>query len=157
MHFAGYRNFHIDHFRPKHLFPRLTLVYHNLYYSCSLCNTNKGDTWPTLQQARKGISFGDPCKENLYDKHFHVDGTTGLLTALTPIGKYTNEHLRLYRTQLNNQRRRNYEWKKAFQEARVELESPNVPTHLLEKTQKILKMAEQLLINPPPPYEPPDL
>ena len=40
-------HFHIDHFRPKKKYPRLALAYANLYYACGLCNTFKGDAWPS--------------------------------------------------------------------------------------------------------------
>jgi hypothetical protein len=88
----------IDHHRPRsgpHGRPDLEAVYTNLYWSCSECNNNKGDTWPDEEEYARGQRFIDPCEEwGDHDRHwrFHPDGT---LEALTPEGRYTERHLLL--------------------------------------------------------------
>ena len=96
-HFGGLRNYHVDHFRPKRRFPRLVLTYTNLYYACGLCNTFKGETWPSPSQQKAGFGFGDPCEEDLYKEHLQIDERDGSLRAITKSGRYTLEHLRLNR------------------------------------------------------------
>jgi hypothetical protein len=44
--FGGYRNFHVEHFRPKSRFKALVDDYGNLFYVCSICNAFKGNHWP---------------------------------------------------------------------------------------------------------------
>jgi uncharacterized protein (TIGR02646 family) len=95
------RNFVVEHFRPRNRFPALTLEYSNLYYSCAKCNDNKSGTWPSDEQISLGFFFADPCKDDIYSKHLKVrpDGT---LDAITSCGRYTSEHLRLYRATLRD-------------------------------------------------------
>ena len=54
---------HIDHFRPRNLFPQLTYEYDNLNYSCEKCNRNKSNLWdedyfsPSEENPEKHIKF----------------------------------------------------------------------------------------------------
>ncbi|MFN7919047.1 MAG: hypothetical protein U0Q16_03065 [Bryobacteraceae bacterium] len=91
--------FGADHFRPRRLFPELACHYANLYYCCNRCNSFKGDSWPSDEEASAGFVFADPCQEDPYEVHLavHDDGT---LTPLTPCGLYTLDRLRLNREQL---------------------------------------------------------
>lgn len=55
---VGLDFFEIDHFKPKSLkFPDRHM-YHNLYYSCQKCNSEKGDIWD--------IQLLDPCVDNIF-------------------------------------------------------------------------------------------
>jgi len=89
---AGERNFHLDHFKPKSHFPELRFEYSNLYYSCSVCNQNKGAKWPSSKLQEKGYRFIDTCIEN-FSSHFSEED--GKLVPLTPAAEYTQERLRL--------------------------------------------------------------
>ncbi|MFA5011259.1 MAG: HNH endonuclease [Ignavibacteria bacterium] len=44
--FGGIRNFHVEHYRPKSLFPALENEWSNLFFSCSICNCFKSNDWP---------------------------------------------------------------------------------------------------------------
>jgi hypothetical protein len=156
-HYGGLRNYHVDHFRPKKHFPHLVLTYANLYYACGLCNTFKGDTWPSSEQLRAGFEFGDPCKEDLYKKHFHIDKRDGSLRALTKIGQYTKDHLRLNRRQLRRYRYMQIEAMQRCQELRSALLVPSLPVSWVANAQKVLNQIERELLEPQPPYEEPDL
>lgn len=156
-HFGGLRNFHVDHFRPKKRFPRLALSYVNLYYACGLCNTFKGQTWPTRTQLKRGFAFGDPCKENVYDKHLRVDETDGSLHPLTNIGRYMNLHLRLDRRQMRRYRSMQIDAKRRCQELRAALLNPKLPPLWVAKVKELLDHIERQTLNPPAPYEVSDL
>jgi len=156
-HFGGLRNYHIDHFRPKKRFPELILTYTNLYYACGLCNTYKGETWPSPEQLQAGFEFGDPCKENLYEKHFQINERDGSLRALTKIGQYTKDHLRLDRRQLQRHRYRLIEARQKCQELRSALLTPGLPSSWVASAQQVLDQIERELFDPQPPYEEKDL
>ena len=104
---GGEANFEIDHFRPwrgPHARPDLKSTYANLYWSCSECNSNKGDKWPDAIQYESGYRFVDPCEEwGDHDLHwiFDCDGT---LTAITRAGEYTEDKLMLWREMLQHHR-----------------------------------------------------
>ncbi|MFT3806354.1 HNH endonuclease [Arenimonas sp.] len=44
--YGGFRNFHVEHFRPKRHFPDKEDDYFNLFYACAVCNSFKGCDWP---------------------------------------------------------------------------------------------------------------
>lgn len=156
-HHGGLRNFHVDHFRPKRLFPDLILAYTNLYYACGLCNTFKGEGWPSEEQIKAGIEFGDPCKENLYEEHFQIDERDGSLRALSNPGKFTIRHIRLNRPQLRRHRYRLIEARQECHELRSALLTPGLPVWYVETAQQRLNQVERDLLDPQPPYEVLDL
>jgi len=156
-HYGGLRNYHVDHFQPKRRFPQLTLTYTNLYYACGLCNTFKGDYWPSSKQLKSGLRFVDPCQEDPYGTHFDVVEQDGSLQILTDVGRYTVVHVRLDRNQLRKHRRREIEERQKCQEARDLLGTPGLPPQLMEATRKLVEEIEQSWLNPAPPYELEDL
>lgn len=156
-HFGGLRNYHVDHFRPRTLFPKLLLTYTNLYYACSLCNTFKGETWPSRTQLRAGFAFGDPCKEDVYRKHFRIDERDGSLHARSKVGLYTSEHLRLNRRQLQRYRRMQLETRRACDELRSALRMPGLPSSWVARVKRALNKIERDFLDPQPPYETFDL
>ena len=155
-HFGGLRNYHVDHFCPKRKFPGLALVYKNLYYSCSICNTVKGDVWPSQDQLSTGYCFTDPCQENPYEHHFHAQGN-GILRFLTNAGKYTLEHLRLNRQQLVNHRRRQTDVLEKCREVRDLVDSLSIRVDLAKRIREQLEQIERFYTDPPIPYEPENL
>lgn len=157
-HFGGLRNYHIDHFRPRSQFPYLVAhTYANLYYACGLCNTFKGDTWPSPEQLRNGFAFGDPCKEDVYKQHFKIDESDGSLEPRSNIGRYTRDHLRLDRVQLRRYRLRQIEANRICQELRSALKTPGLPPSWVAKAQTVLDAVEHEFLDPNPPYEISDL
>lgn len=90
------RNFVVEHFRPRSLFPELATHYPNLYYACNRCNDLKGDQWPSEAQWREGVGWVDPCLSDPEVDHL-AERPDGTLTPLSLAGHYTIEHLRLNR------------------------------------------------------------
>lgn len=96
--FGGSRNFAVEHFQPKKLFPTLRSDYSNLYYACNTCNDFKGAHWPTEEEWNQGRTFVDPCLTAMSD-HIDIDAT-GTASPRTPAGRYTAAHLNLDREHL---------------------------------------------------------
>jgi hypothetical protein len=103
----------IDHHRPQqgpYARPDLESDYTNLYWTCRECNDNKADTWPSSAEEARGMQFLDPCTpEGDHDLHWHTN-PDGSVEAITLIGEYTIEHLKLWRDQLTYHRARVYQW-----------------------------------------------
>ena len=95
---AGLENFELDHFRPRSLFPQLTMSYYNLYWSCHVCNRLKRDLWPTRQLLEQGVVFVDLCAST-FDEHFVLQ-KNGRWRGKTLAAKYTIDSLRLNRPHL---------------------------------------------------------
>ncbi len=95
LRFGGPRNFAVEHFRPKKLFPKLVGDYGNLYYACNSCNDFKGAQWPSPNDRRRGFEFVDPCEAAMSD-HVAIDAS-GATRPLTEAGRYTLAHLNLDR------------------------------------------------------------
>lgn len=99
VYLGGQDFFTIDHFRPREKFPELASEYSNLYYCCAKCNGHKWKSWPVGDLERRGFRFANPCLEDMYIDHLEED-ESGTLTALTPCGEYTEQHIRLNRPDL---------------------------------------------------------
>ena len=101
---GGYRHFHIDHLRPKRLFPWLQAEYSNLLYSCDICNCYKGSDWPSDRPTPETPGYLDPCLYD-FDSYFVVldDGT---VEAKEEAPRYMVEALHLNRRQLRQLRSR---------------------------------------------------
>lgn len=97
--YGGPRNFAVEHFRPKKLFPRLKCDYSNLYYACNSCNDFKGPRWPTESQQAYGYEFVDPCQSAI-SAHIGIKASTGAATPNSMKGRYTSDHLNLDRERL---------------------------------------------------------
>jgi uncharacterized protein (TIGR02646 family) len=90
---AGESNFEMDHFRPRSKFTHLLYDFHNLYWSCSVCNGNKWNRWPTPQQEQMGLGFVDFCKDDFQD-HFQLS-PDGFWIPTTVSGQYTEAIIKL--------------------------------------------------------------
>lgn len=102
--FGGFRNFHVEHYRPKKYFPDLEDVIANLFYACGICNSFKGSDWPgEPREDNEVAAYPDPSKVNLATI-FSVDGS-GLVQSNCISGRYVIERLFLNRPQLLIQRR----------------------------------------------------
>lgn len=97
---AGEPNFQLDHFRPKSLpqFAHLVNDFFNLYYSCSVCNRYKSNSWPSLDREAQGYGYVDLCKHDFL-AHFREE-PEGIWRPLTRQAEYTLEKLRLNRPDL---------------------------------------------------------
>jgi hypothetical protein len=92
----------IDHFRPRARSGSDDLE--NLIYACIACNQYKQDYWPQTETAP---TLWNP-RQELASQHF-FEQEDGQLTALTPIGIFTLQRLRLNRSQLITARQRRRE------------------------------------------------
>jgi hypothetical protein len=103
--FGGYRNFHVEHFRPRRHFPLLTDQYGNLFYACAICNSLKGDDWPCGSRLGPHIAcYPDPSRTSYADV-LGVRWTTGRALGRTRAGRFVLERLYLNRPQLVMERR----------------------------------------------------
>lgn len=99
--FGGIRNFHVEHYKPKaeDKFPQLINDILNLYFSCSICNSFKGDEWPNNPSvALDNKSFPDPSKVNYSD--FLKWNDKFLIESDKVTGTYLIQQLFLNRPQL---------------------------------------------------------
>jgi len=150
-HLGGHWAFGVDHFRPKSKLRKLLLVYRNLYYACNLCNTMKGETWPSRSEQKDGYRFLDPCQEDPYVDHLAPAGD-GMLESRTEPGEFTLKHLRLNRRQLCRHRRRLIEAKKNLESLRAGLARVVLPPELALEMSDHLAMVEKEYFNPDVPY-----
>jgi len=61
---------HIEHFKPKNIFPNLESTWHNLFVSCPKCNSNKGNKYPTLKPLKPDT------KDYSFDYWFEINWKT---------------------------------------------------------------------------------
>ena len=102
---GGIRNFHVEHYRPKSLFPQFTNTFDNLFYACPICNTFKGDDWPNEPSDDfSNDCYPDPSAHD-YNIFFDVDVKNGLISGHTTTSRYLTEKLYLNRNQLILERR----------------------------------------------------
>lgn len=84
---------HVEHYRPKSLFPNLCFEWSNLHWSCAKCNTLKGQHW------NGNTLIVDPCDDS-DDTRDHIIYKLFRLKASTPNGAETisvfglNDHRR---------------------------------------------------------------
>jgi hypothetical protein len=99
-YFGGIRNFHVEHYRPKSKFPLLKDKIQNLYYSCPVCNTFKGDDWYEKDLTNLNeIIYPNPSITNYFDL-FEVNLITFEIRGKYISSNYMVEKLALNRTQL---------------------------------------------------------
>lgn len=96
---GGMRSFHVEHFRPKVLFPQLTNSYANLFYACPVCNVLKSDDWPDNTDPH----YLDPSEVDL--AQVLVVKADGCVAGLGANADYMVQRLCLNRTQLLAERR----------------------------------------------------
>ena len=89
---GGSKSFHIDHYKPKKLFPKLICAYDNLIYSCRDCNSYKRDYWPNRLERLLRKVIINPRTDQI-DKHINTSGFAW--SGRTAQGKWTVTKLRL--------------------------------------------------------------
>jgi hypothetical protein len=103
--FGGIRNFHVEHYKPKSRFIRLTNSYPNLFYACAICNCFKGDDWPCEPSDDHSVcAYPNPSKVNI-GHIVEYSKATGQIRGIHPAAKYLVEQLYLNRPQLLMERR----------------------------------------------------
>lgn len=101
-HFGGFRNFHVEHYKPKGdpRFARLENDYSNLFYACAICNSFKSDDWPNDPDVNFSVNaYPDPSRVNYADL-FAVDRVSGVVNGKNVCGRYIIHKLFLNRPQL---------------------------------------------------------
>lgn len=89
---SGSAGFHIDHYKPKKLFPSLESDYGNLFYACARCNVAKGAYWPVTPEAIKTQFIPNPCDHRMFD---HLRFNDERVVAHSQVGKWTIDYLDL--------------------------------------------------------------
>lgn len=102
--FGGRRNFHVEHFRPKSKFPDLLLDYFNLFYACAICNTFKGNDWPS-EPVHDHTVATYPMPSAVDYSSLMVMDTDYTLRGCCTAGTYLVWRLALNRAQLVRERR----------------------------------------------------
>jgi uncharacterized protein (TIGR02646 family) len=97
---------HIEHYKPKSRYPRLTFTWTNLLLACGVCNgaEHKGDRFPARKE---GGPLLDPCRDRPSDHlTFHYDPVTKLASVYgrTQRGTITERLLGLNRPELRSYR-----------------------------------------------------
>jgi hypothetical protein len=101
---GGFWNFHVEHFRPKSKFPKLTNDYRNLFYACAICNTFKSNDWPREpDDALSTACYPDPSIVD-YNEIFAID-ERGSISGMNVAARYVIEKAYLNRPQLILERR----------------------------------------------------
>ncbi|WGO98436.1 HNH endonuclease [Saccharophagus degradans] len=140
LHEHGGEGFHLDHFRPQHLFEDLKRTPFNLVLACPKCNILKTKHWPLpvnvgLDASHNGeIGFIDPFKEIQTD-YYRVE-RDGSISSLKAPGDWVISLLQLNRESRTQVRR-----------SRIQRKT----THDFElHVQKLLAEIEDLLGEPVP-------
>ncbi len=100
---GGIRNFHVEHYRPKSLFPDLIDTFTNLFYACPICNTFKGKDWPA-EPDHKIQCYPDPSVSD-YEVLFTINLQSGKVHGNVVASSYMVEKIHLNRGQLILERR----------------------------------------------------
>lgn len=140
--FGGIRNFHVEHYRPQSLFPRLRNDYLNLFYACGICNVFKSDDWPAdhLQGDLSHPAYPDPSQVD-YGSFLTIDESTGEVSGSGILGRYIVERLHLNRPQMVAIRKLTQLFARIarFHESMTSLlEESKIPTELKDDVIKVL-------------------
>ena len=100
--FGGINNYHIEHYRPKSIFPKLENDICNLFYACPICNRFKSNDWPNDPDLNL-VSYPDPSKID-YSSLFDLEDNFQIKGKYTA-SKYLVLRLFLNRAQLIMERR----------------------------------------------------
>ncbi|MCU0490095.1 MAG: HNH endonuclease [Chloroflexaceae bacterium] len=104
---GGPRYFSVEHYRPKSRFPALTTSYPNLLYACGVCNSYKGDDWPSDDPLTDGEGYLDPCEHD-FDQHFEP-GRDFRVAGKTTVADYMIRRMHLNRSMMRKIRRNRQE------------------------------------------------
>ena len=149
---GGDANFAIDHYHPRNgtaARPDLENEYANLYWTCSECNGNKADQWPSSTEEAAGQRWLDPCKaEDDHELHWHIL-PDGQVRWLTSAGEYTVKKLMLHRRDwLKRHWSKLYEWQQMRTTLADALASKDVLPEVRQTIEQQLAMLDDLLEPP---------
>ena len=159
-HFGGFRNFHVEHYRPRKHFPSLENTITNLFYCCAICNSFKGSDWPgDLPEDLSEHGYPDPSLVD-YSTIVIVDSRSHNVSGSCTAARYSIERLYLNRAQLVLLRR--FVAIKSRLHQLVELAKPHLLSESVPALQKLGGMlAEAAMLaleaDKAPPYEPADV
>lgn len=102
--FGGFRNFHVEHYQPRKIFPELTNSISNLFYACGICNSFKGSSWPANPAEDHSVAaFPYPARID-YSQIITIQDDCSLKSSVRA-GQFLIERLYLNRPQLLQLRR----------------------------------------------------
>ena len=87
---------HIEHLKPKSIFPEHTFDWDNLHLACTQCNTAKGNKWD------KKYPILDPSRDEIPE---HLEYELEWVKPITKRGEITEAHTKLNRSELLEARR----------------------------------------------------
>jgi hypothetical protein len=102
--FGGLRNFHVEHYRPQKRFPQLANSIQNLFYSCGICNSFKGSSWPADPEPTYTVC-AYPCPADIDYSDIFTFQPNNKIDSKYSAGRFVIERLFLNRPQLVNFRR----------------------------------------------------
>jgi hypothetical protein len=104
--FGGRRNFHVEHYRPKSIYPKLTNRIENLFFACGICNVFKSDDWPSepIDGDLTFPHYPDPSRTD-WSVFLENENGTGVVSSAHLTGRYLIERLYLNRPQMITHRR----------------------------------------------------
>jgi hypothetical protein len=88
----GIGAFSVEHYKPKGRFPKNACDYSNLFYSCSQCNSFKGEFWPKPSDRALGSVIPNPC-DDVMAHHLRYRGAK--ISSLSRTGTFTLDLLEL--------------------------------------------------------------
>jgi len=124
---GGSKSFHIDHYKPKKLFPELIYTYNNLIYSCRDCNDYKRDYWPNRLERLLKKFILNPRKDQI-NKHINTSGFAW--SGKTAQGKWTVTKLRLDSVALSLRREDRTRLKRKIQQMNAMIEDAKQRLHM---------------------------
>lgn len=145
-------HFHVEHYRPKQVFPAQELDYDNLYYACGNCNGRKGTFWPTDADLANGRWVANPCEHVMID-HLKFDRLE--VQARSKAGTFMVERLDLNMSEAvsfrsfvlssvrDNLRRRN-RCRNTLTKLVAKRDSSNAPIEILRLSGDIAKVAAEV-------------
>jgi hypothetical protein len=105
---GGPRIYTVEHFKPKSIFTELETTYTNLLYGCAICNTYKGNDWPSNDPLADGKGYIDPCDHD-YADHIALSPESKF-EGQTDVGRYMIKRMHLNRPQLITVRKDRLKW-----------------------------------------------
>lgn len=108
MYCSGSEASDVEHYRPKAVFPLLTMTWENYLWICSPCNRHKGDRFPPITEP--GGEFVNPLQDDVW-RFFFIDEFGFLspiydrnLGVLNPRGVSTRDFIDLNREAVQQSR-----------------------------------------------------
>ncbi len=144
--FGGTWNFHVEHYRPRARFLDLENTIGNLFYSCAICNTFKGDDWPNEPMLTHRIASYPDASRHDYNNLFNIDIGSGMIIGRYTASRYMVEKLYLNRPQLILERREYWIYEEFEQLVEWLRQEGSTPSRQTGKTRVVLAALTQLAL-----------